>query len=116
MHCKRMCNLCELDAQYTGFRECTVLRNRSTPPRYGKATPMESDNRSANGVNDRSRNRFQIMNPVTRKTPVDAQLRNNLEKGDQTTIPKKEQSSSVPLRTRTGRTGGVESEVTSLIC
>ena len=113
MHCRRMCNLCESDAHYTGFRECTVLRNRSTPPIYGKATPMESDNTSANGVNDRSRNRFQITNPATRKTPVDEQLRNNLEKGNRTAIPKKERSSSVLSRTR--NVGGVESDVTSLI-
>jgi len=93
-----------------------VLRNRSTPPKYGKATPMESDNTSANGVKDRSRKRFQITNPITRKPPVDEQLRNKLERGDQTTIPKKERSSSIPLRTRTGKADGVESEVTSLIC
>ena len=115
MHCKRICNLCELDAHYTGFRECTVLRNRSTPPKYGKATQMESDNTSANGVNDRSRNRFRITNPTTRKTPVDEQLRNNLEKGNQTTIPRMERSFSVPLRTGTRNAGGAEGEVTSLI-
>jgi len=77
---------------------------------------MESDNTSANGMNDRSRNRFRITNPVTRQTPVDEQLRNNLEKGDQTTIPRNKQSSSVLLRTNRMKTGGFESDVSSLIC
>jgi len=58
MHCRRMCNLCESDAHFTRFRECKVLRNRSTQARYGKAKPVESDNTSAHRVNDRSRNRF----------------------------------------------------------
>jgi len=77
---------------------------------------MESDNTSANGVNDRSRTKFRITNLTTRKTPVDEQLRENLEKQDQTMIPRKVRSSSVPLMTETKKAGGVESEVTSLIC
>jgi len=116
MHCRRMSNMCKSDTHYTCFQECTVLRNRSTPPNYGKATPMESDNMSANGVNDRSWNRFRITNSAARKTPVDEQLRNNFQKGDRTMIPRKERSSSVPLKTGTRKAGGVESEVTSLVC
>jgi len=77
MHCRRMCNLCESGVHYTGFRECTVLRNRSTQPKYGKETRVESETTSANGVNDRSRNRFQIKNPAIRKALVDEQLGNN---------------------------------------
>jgi len=101
MHCRKVCRLCDETTHYTGYRECTVLRNRrSTPPRYGKSTPMEGDNTSANGVNDRSRNRFQITDKTTRKTPVDEQLRNNLSKGDRTTIPKVKRSSSVPVGNR----------------
>jgi len=77
---------------------------------------MESDNISANRVNDRSLNRLQITNPAARKTPVEEQLRNNLEREDQMRILGKERSASVPLRTKTRKTSGVENNVTSLIC
>jgi len=87
-HCRKWCNLCETEDHYTGYRECTVLRNRrSTPPRYGKATPVEADNTSAQGVNDRSRNRFRQTDETIRKTPVDEQVRNNEAVGNRTTRP-----------------------------
>ena len=99
-HCRRRCNLCETGDHYTGYRECTVLRNRrSTPPKYGRAAPIEADNTSAQGVNDRSRNRFRHTNLAIRITPVDEQVRNNEAVGDRTTKPTRviaKRSSSVP--------------------
>jgi len=61
-HCRKECRLCGKKVHLTGCRECDVLKRRSTPPKYGNATPAEADNTSANGINDRSRNRFRHTN------------------------------------------------------
>jgi len=101
MHCRKVCRLCDETTHYTEYRECTVLRNqRSTLPKYGKVTTTEGDNTTVNGINDRSRNWFQITDKFTRKTPVDEQLRDNLSRNDRTTIPKVKRSSSVPVGNR----------------
>jgi len=115
-HCRKWCILCEGADHYTGYKECPVLTSRrSTPPRYGPATPIEADNTSREGVNDRSWNRFKNTRPTARKTPVDEQVRDNEAKGDRTTRPnttvKSLRSLSAPPR-RTNETGGVEDNVT----
>jgi len=108
-HCRRRCNLCETEEHYTGYRECTVLRNRrSTSPKYGKATPVEADNMLAQGVNDRSRNRFRQTEATVRKAPVDEQVRNNEVVGDRTTRPTMviaKRSSSVPAESSRAAAG-----------
>jgi len=117
MHCQKKCLLCESGDHYTGYKECQVLTNRrSTPPRYGPATPVEADNTSREGVNDRSRNRFRNTNPKLRKTPLDEQVRNNEANGDRTTRPTTlvkeilKRSRSAPPK-KSENTGAVEDNV-----
>jgi len=116
-HCQKKCLLCESGDHYTGYRECPVLMSRrSTPPRYGSATPVEADNTSREGVNDRSRNQFRTTNPTIRKTPVDEQVRNNEAVGDRTTRPNTvatkilKRSRSAPPK-ESGDAGAVEGNV-----
>ena len=110
MHCRKWCKLCETGNHYSGFRECTVLRGRGASQRkYGRATPIDADNTSAEGVSDRSRNRFRQTNPRVRNTPVDEQVRNKEMIGDRTSKPTrvaKARSSSVPSGRRNVREEG----------
>jgi len=89
MHCWKICNLCESSNHVTGFTKCKVLRQRgSNLPRYGKATPVEADNTSAEGVHDPSRNRFRQTSWLVREMPVDKQVCNHAVKEDRTSQPK----------------------------
>jgi len=110
MHCRKWCKLCETGNHYSGFRECTVLRGRGASQRkYGMATPIDADNTSAEGVSDRSRNRFRQTNQRVRHTPVDEQVRNNEARGNRTsrlTRVAKGRSSSVPSGSRIVREEG----------
>jgi len=121
-HCQKKCLLCDSGGRYTGYKECQVLTNRrSTPPRYGPATPVEANNTSREGVNDRSRNRFRNTNPALRKRPVDEQVRNNETIGDRimrpSTVAKEifKRSRSTPLK-ESASTGAVEDNVALSQC
>jgi hypothetical protein len=92
-----------------GFRGCTVLRERTNPERIGPATPIKGDNTSVNGVNDRSRNRFRIVDTITRKTPFGEQLLETKAKGERSKRPgAKRSASTLPDRRNNG---GKEGEV-----
>ena len=59
MHCIRMCALCDKTDHCTGYKECSVLINaRSTPPKYGKSTPVDKDESAVDGITDHSRMRM----------------------------------------------------------
>ena len=96
MHCRKVCFLCDDNSHYTGFRECSVLRDRTSVPRFGPATPIEGDNTSANGVNDRSRNRFKITDQERRKTPLCEQVLEAENQGERSRIPRTRRSASSP--------------------
>ena len=89
MHCWKIFNLCESSNHFTGFTKCKVLRGMgSNLPRYGKATPVEADNTSAEGVHDQSRNRFRQTSWLVREMPVDKLVCNHEVKGDRMSQPK----------------------------
>ena len=98
MHCTRMCALCDKTDHYTGYRECQVLINaRSTPPRYGKATPVDKDECAVDGITDNSRIRMSRAENRLRNTPTGEQASDNKQKGDNMTRPSnKPRSSSTP--------------------
>ena len=88
MHCTRMCTLCDKTDHYTGYRECSVLQNaRSTPPRYGKATPVDDDANAVDGITDNSRLRLEKAGREIRKTPIGEQAANLKQEGDNMTRP-----------------------------
>ena len=98
MHCTRMCALCDKTDHYTGYRECSVLQNaRSTPPKYGKATPVDDDANAVDGITDTSRLRLDKADKDIRKTPMGEQASNLKQIGDNTTRPTRRlRSSSSP--------------------
>jgi len=65
-----------------------VLRKRTAPPRFGPASHIEGNDRSANGVSDRSRKRFKIVNNKVRKTPLAEQVQNHERVGASWKIPR----------------------------
>ena len=78
MHCTRIYALCNKSDHYTGYRECSVLANaRSTPPKYGKATPVDKDEDAVDGITDNSRLRLKKADTNIRKTPIREQASNN---------------------------------------
>ena len=98
MHCTKMCTLCDKTDHYTGYRECSVLRNaRSSPPKYGKATPVDDDASAVDGITDTSRLRMEKAGTYMRKTPIGEQASNLKQDEDNMTIPKRfRRSSSTP--------------------
>ena len=98
MHCNRMCALCDKTDHYTGYRDCQVLVNaRSTPPRYGKATPVDKDESAVDGITDNSRIRLSRADKGLRSTPIGEQASNNKQEGNNITRPtNKPRSSSTP--------------------
>ena len=78
MHCDRLCVFCDKTDHYTGYRDCQVLVNaRSTPPRYGKATPVDKDESEVDGITDNSRIRLSRVDKGLRNTPIGEQASNN---------------------------------------
>ena len=98
MHCVKMCTLCDKTDHYTGYRECSVLRNaRSSPPKYGKATPVDEDANAVDGITDTSRLRMEKAGTYIRKTPMGEQASNLKQQGDNMTRPtERKRSSSTP--------------------
>ena len=98
IHCNRMCALCDKTDHYTGYRECQVLVNaRSTPPRYGRATPVDKDESAVDGITDNSRIRMSRADKELRNTPIGEQTSNNKQEGNNMTKPtNKPRSSSTP--------------------
>ena len=98
MHCTRMYTLYDKTDHYTGYRECSVRANaRSSPTRYGKATPVDDNSNAVDGITDTSRLRLEKAGKNIRKTPMGEQSSNLKQEGDNMTRPtRKMRSSSSP--------------------
>jgi len=96
IHCSKMCTLSDKVDHFTGYRECSVLREvRNIPPKYNQALLIKSDPISVKGVMDNSKTRF---NRGNLNEKVEDQVIDNEETGDITTKPTtiRKISTSVP--------------------
>lgn len=95
MHCTRFCALCDKTDHYTGYRECSVLRNaRSTPPIFGKSTPVDNDVNAVDGITDNTRLRLEKAEKDIRKTPMGEQASNLQHDADNMAKPTRRLKSS----------------------
>jgi len=100
MHCVKECTLCDKTGHYTGYKYGSVLtKARSSPPKYGKSTPIDADSTAVDGITDNSRLRMKRSDENQRNTTIGEQALNNKQEGDNTTIPseRKRSSSTPPL-------------------
>ena len=101
MHYTRMCALCDKTDHYTGYRESSILQNaRSSPTRYGKATPVDDDKNAVDGITDTSRLRLEKARKEIRKTLMGEQASNLKQDGDNTTRPTRKIRSSLSPPTK----------------
>ena len=71
-----------------------LVNARSTPPRYGKATPIDKDESAVDGITDNSRIRMSRKDMGVRTTPIGEQASDNKQKSNNMTRPTNEKRSS----------------------
>ena len=83
--------------QDTENARLVLINARSTPPRYGKATPVDKDESAVDGITDNSRIRLSRAEKGLRNTPIGEQASNNKQDGNNMRIPtNRPRSSSTP--------------------